>query len=129
MLGAPRAFAPFYHRTGHVGWTAIAAKYYTIDYASGCFPVSESGVIADAAALALGRLDAMTFCAKLWDLAPILPILEALGHRLFKWPNLDPPPANICEMFREDYACEPDLWLICRSRPEAETFACAIRRA
>ena len=116
-------------RTRHVGWLPVAAKHFTLDYIKGFFPISESGFIADAAALAIGRLDATTFNHKLWDLAPALPILAALGFRMVGWPDLRAAPANIVDLFDADYACHPDLWLLCRTQEEAARLAEAIRRS
>ncbi|MBE7249635.1 MAG: inositol monophosphatase [Actinomycetospora chiangmaiensis] len=115
-------------RTGHVGWLAVAAQRYTLDYGRGWFPWSEGGAISDAALLATGRLDATLSNHRLWDLAPILPVLEALGFHLFHWPDLaDPPPAFV-DMFDAELSAHDDLWLICRDRAQAADLASAIHR-
>ncbi|GEP07195.1 inositol monophosphatase family protein [Methylobacterium oxalidis] len=115
--------------THHVGWLAPAAQRYTLDYQQGFFPWSESGAIADAALVATGRLDATLSNHKLWDLAPILPILCGVGHSLYHWPDLGPPPAEIIDMFDADFAGHDDLWLLCRDREQAAALATAIVRA
>lgn len=129
MSEALRALPARETRTGHVGWQPDAARRFTLDYGQGFFPCGESGFIADAALLATGRLDAATFSAKLWDLAPVLPILEALGFSLHRWPDLAPAPRQLIDLFDEDYACAPDLWLVCKSADQAAALARAIRRA
>ncbi|AWN44585.1 inositol monophosphatase [Methylobacterium durans] len=116
-------------RTSHVGWLAPAAQRYTLDYQQGFFPWSESGAIADAALVATGRLDATLSNHKLWDLAPILPVLGGVGHSLYHWPDLGPPPAQIIDMFDADFSGHDDLWLLCRDREQAAALAAAIMRA
>ena len=114
--------------TGHVGWLAVAAQRYTLDYTRGLFPWGEGGAIADAALVATGRLDATLSNHKLWDLAPILPVLEALGFRLFHWPDLGPSPAALIDLFDADLSGHDDLWLVCRDRAQAAGLAGAICR-
>ncbi len=116
-------------RTGHVGWLAVAAQRYTLDYTHGLFPWGEGGAIADAALLATGRLDASVSNHKLWDVAPVLPVLEASGFSLFHWPDLGPPPSAIAAMFDTGLSGHDDLWLICCDRDQAADLAGAIRRA
>ena len=128
MTQALRPLEPIATHTRHVGWLCVAARGYNLDYTQGFFPICESGCIADAAALATGRLDASTFMSKLWDLAPALPILETLGFSLYRWPDLHAAPRDIADMFDDAFACE-DLWLICRSRTQAEALGRAIRRS
>ena len=126
---ALRPVAPSPRRTGHVGWLAVMAQRYTVDYGRGWFPWSEGGTISDAALLATGRLDATLSNNKLWDLAPILPLFEALGFRLYHWPDLgDPPPAFI-DLFDAELSAHDDLWLVCRDRAQAADLAAAIRKA
>ena len=115
-------------RTGHVGWLAVAAQRYTLDYTRGLFPWGEGGAIADAALLATGRLDASVSNHKLWDVAPVLPVLEALGFRLFHWPDLGPAPDAIVDLFDAAFSGHDDLWLVCRDREQAAGLARAIRR-
>ncbi|MCJ2073765.1 inositol monophosphatase [Methylobacterium sp. J-030] len=116
-------------RTGHVGWLAVSAQRYTLDYGRGWFPWSEGGSISDAALLATGRLDATLTSNMLWDLAPILPLLEALGFGLFHWPDLAPPPTALIDLFDAELSSHDDLWLLCRDRGQAADLAQAIRRA
>lgn len=116
-------------RTGHVGWLAVSAQRYTLDYGRGWFPWSEGGTISDAALLATGRLDATLTSNMLWDLAPILPVLEALGFRLFHWPDLAEPPAAFIDLFDAELSGHDDLWMVCRDRDQAADLARAIRRA
>ena len=116
-------------RSGHVGWNAIAAQHYTLDYAQGFFPMCEGGYVADVAALAAGRMEATLFNHKLWDLAPTWPVLRALGFRLFRWPDLAGPPETIVDMFDAGFACHPDLWIVARDAETAKRLARAIRRA
>lgn len=116
-------------RTGHVGWLAVSAQRYTLDYGRGWFPWSEGGAISDAALLATGRLDATLTSNMLWDLAPLLPLFEALGYGLFHWPDLAPPPAAFIDLFDEKLSGHDDLWMICRDRDQAADLARAIRRA
>jgi hypothetical protein len=114
-------------RTYHVGWLAVAAQNYTLDYQQGFFPLSESGYIADAAALATGRLDATVFNHKLWDLAPTLPVLEAVGFSLYRWPDLQAPPVHVADLFSGSFACR-ELWIVSPSKILAARLAGAIRR-
>lgn len=116
-------------RTGHVGWLAVSAQRYTLDYGRGWFPWGEGGTISDAALLATGRLDATLTSNMLWDLAPILPLFEALGFRLFHWPDLAAPPAAFVDLFDSAFSCHDDLWMVCRDRDQAADLASAIRRA
>lgn len=114
----------------HVGWLPVAAQRYTLDYSKGLFPWCESAFVADAARLALGELDATTFNHKLWDLTAPLPILMALGFRLYHWPDLQPPPdESVADLFDGDHTCHDDLWLICRDVKTATTLGGAIKRA
>ena len=115
-------------QTGHVGWLAVAAQRYTLDYTRGLFPWGEGGAIADAALLATGRLDASLSNHKLWDVAPVLPVLEAAGFSLFHWPDLGPPPEAIVDLFDAGLSGHDDLWLVCRDRAQAAGLAAAIRR-
>lgn len=115
-------------QTGHVGWLAVAAQRYTLDYTRGLFPWGEGGAIADAALLATGRLDACLSNHKLWDVAPVVPVLEALGFRLFHWPDLRPPPEAIADLFDRGLSGHDDLWLFCRDREQAAQLAGAIRK-
>lgn len=114
--------------TGHVGWLAVAVQRYTLDYTRGLFPWGEGGAIADAALLATGRLDACVSNHKLWDVAPVLPVLQALGFALFHWPDLGRPSAAILDLFDETFSGHDDLWLVCRDRMQAAALAAAIRR-
>lgn len=116
-------------RTGHVGWLAVSAQRYTLDYGRGWFPWGEGGSISDAALLATGRLDATLTSNMLWDLAPILPVLEAVGFSLFHWPDLAPPPSALIDLFDAELSSHDDLWMICRDRDQAADLARAIRRA
>ncbi|MCJ2017251.1 inositol monophosphatase [Methylobacterium sp. E-065] len=115
--------------TGHVGWLAVAAQRYTLDYGRGWFPWGEGGAIADAALLATGRLDATLSNHMLWDLAPVLPVFEALGFRLVHWPDLAEPPAAFIDLFDAGLSGHDDLWMICRDRDQAADLARAILRA
>jgi fructose-1,6-bisphosphatase/inositol monophosphatase family enzyme len=116
-------------RTGHVGWLAVTAQKFTLDYGRGWFPWSEGGTISDAALLATGRLDATLSNNRLWDLAPILPLFEALGFGLFHWPDLKPPPAAFVDLFDAGLSAHDDLWMICRDQDQAADLAKAIHRA
>ncbi|SDM19448.1 fructose-1,6-bisphosphatase [Methylobacterium phyllostachyos] len=116
-------------RTGHVGWLAVSAQRYTLDYGRGWFPWSEGGSISDAALLATGRLDATLTSNMPWDLAPILPVLEALGFKLFHWPDLAEPPTAFIDLYDAELSGHDDLWMICRDRDQAADLARAIRRA
>jgi fructose-1,6-bisphosphatase/inositol monophosphatase family enzyme len=115
--------------TGHVGWLAVAAQRFTLDYGRGWFPWGEGGAIADAALLATGRLDATLSNHRLWDLAPLLPLFEALGFRLYHWPDLADPPAALVDLFDAELSAHDDLWLVCRDRAQAADLAGAIRLA
>ena len=126
---ALRPLAPSPRRTGHVGWLAVTAQRYTVDYGRGWFPWSEGGTISDAALIATGRLDATLSNNKLWDLAPILPLFEALGFGLYHWPDLAAPPAAFIDLFDAELSAHDDLWLVCRDRDQAADLARAIRRA
>lgn len=126
---ALRALKPTPSRTGHVGWLAVAAQRFTLDYGRAWFPWSEGGSISDAALLATGRLDATVVNSMLWDLAPILPLFEALGFRLFHWPDLAAPPAAFVDLFDADLSAHDDLWMVCRDREQAADLAQAIRKA
>ncbi|MCJ2055351.1 inositol monophosphatase [Methylobacterium sp. J-048] len=126
---ALRALKPSTSRTGHVGWLAVTAQRYTVDFGRGWFPWSEGGTISDAALLATGRLDATLSNNKLWDLAPILPLFEALGFRLYHWPDLASPPAAFIDLFDAELSAHDDLWLVCRDREQAADLASAIRKA
>lgn len=128
-VGALRPLERPSRRTGHVGWLAVAAQRYTLDYGRGWFPWSEGGAISDAALLATGRLDATLSNNKLWDLAPILPLFEALGFGLFHWPDLEGPPAAFIDLFDAELSAHDALWLVCRDRGQATDLAAAIRRA
>lgn len=114
-------------RTGHVGWLAVAAQRFTLDYGRGWFPWGEGGAIADAALLATGRLDATLSNHRLWDLAPLLPLFEALGFHLYHWPDLTDPPAALVDLFDAELSAHDDLWLVCRDRAQAADLAAAIR--
>ena len=116
-------------RSGHLGWNAIAAQHYTLDYARGFFPICEGGFLADVAALADGRLEATLFNHKLWDLAPTLPVIEALGFALYRWPDLAAPPAAVVDLFDAEFACHPNLWIVARDIATAERVAAAVARA
>ena len=113
----------------HIGWLPVAAQNFTLDYCRGFFPWCESGVVSDAASLATGRLAATTFNAKLWDLAPVLPIYRAAGMTLFGWPDLRPPPDHILDMFDDDFTSGEALWIAAPDAPTARRIAEAIRRA
>lgn len=126
---ALRALKPSTNRTGHVGWLAVAAQRFTLDYGRAWFPWSEGGSISDAALLATGRLDATVVNSMLWDLAPILPLFEALGFRLYHWPDLATPPAAFIDLFDAELSAHDDLWLVCRDRDQAADLARAIRKA
>ncbi len=126
--GPLRPLPPPIRRSGHVGWNAVAAQHYTLDYARGFFPLCEGGYVADVAALATGRMEATLSNHKLWDLAPTWPVLQALGFQLFRWPDLAAPPDNIVAMFDAGFACHPDLWIVSRDVDTAERLASAIRR-
>jgi hypothetical protein len=107
----------------------VTAQKFTLDYGRGWFPWSEGGTISDAALLATGRLDATLSNNRLWDLAPILPLFEALGFGLFHWPDLKPPPAAFVDLFDAGLSAHDDLWMICRDRDQAADLARAIHRA
>lgn len=115
--------------TYHVGWLCNAAKRYTLNFEQGFFPWCESGAIADAALLATGRIDATVHNHKLWDLAPALPIFEALGFSLYRWPDLAPAPKAIIDMFDSNFSAQDSLWLVCRGKEAASRFAGAIQPA
>ena len=115
-------------RTGHVGWLAVAAQRYTLDYTRGLFPWGEGGAIADAALLATGRLDASMSNHKLWDVAPVLPVLQACGFSLFHWPDLGPPPEEFVDLFDANLSGHDDLWLVCRDRDQAAVLAGATHK-
>ncbi|MGE7413229.1 inositol monophosphatase family protein [Methylobacterium tarhaniae] len=115
-------------RTHHVGWLPIPAQLYTLDYEQGFFPWSESSAAADAALLALGRLDATCVNYKIWDAAAGLAILEALGFRLYRWPDLAQPPAALIDLFDRQFSAREALWLLCRDETMAERLARAIHR-
>ena len=106
-------------RTFHVGWLPVAAQRYTLDYDRGVFPWSESIAISDAALVALGRLDATFLNHMFWDAAPILPVLEALGFGLYRWPDLAPPPAMLIDLFDDQFSGHDALWMLCRDRVQA----------
>lgn len=125
--GKLQPLRPPERRTHHVGWLPVAAQRYTLDYEQGFFPWSESSAIADAALMALGRLDATCLNHMLWDAAAVLPVLEALGFRLYRWPDLAPPPATLVEMFDDQFSGHDALWLICRDADQAQRFARAVR--
>jgi hypothetical protein len=129
MIAALRPLHRPERRTGHVGWLSVTAQRYTLDYGCGWFPWSEGGAISDAALLATGRLDATLSNNRLWDLGPILPLFEALGLRLFHWPDLGDPPAAFVDLFDAELSAHDDLWLVCRDRDQAADLAAAIRRA
>jgi len=129
MTTALRPLERAARRTGHVGWLSGTAQRYTLDYGRGWFPWSEGGAISDAALLATGRLDATLSNNRLWDLGPILPLFEALGFRLFHWPDLGDPPADFVDLFDAELSAHDDLWLVCRDRAQAADLATAIRRA
>jgi fructose-1,6-bisphosphatase/inositol monophosphatase family enzyme len=117
------------HRpTHHVGWLPISAQLYTLDYEQGFFPWSESCAAADAALVALGRLDATCVNYKLWDAAAGLAILEALGFGLYRWPDLARPPAALIDLFDRHFSARDALWLLCRDEASAARLAQAIRR-
>jgi fructose-1,6-bisphosphatase/inositol monophosphatase family enzyme len=126
---ALRALKPSTSRTGHVGWLAVAAQRFTLDYGRAWFPWSEGGSISDAALLATGRLDATVVNSMLWDLAPILPLFEALGFRLYHWPDLAAPPTAFIDLFDAELSAHDDLWMVCRDREQAANLAKAIRKA
>jgi len=128
MVAALRPLERSERRTGHVGWLSVTAQRYILDYGRGWFPWSEGGAISDAALLATGRLDATLSNNRLWDLGPILPLFEALGFRLFHWPDLGDPPAAFADLFDAELSAHDDLWLICRDRNQAADLARAIRR-
>ena len=104
----------------------MTAQRYTLDYGRGWFPWSEGGAISDAALLATGRLDATLSNNRLWDLGPILPLFEALGFRLFHWPDLGDPPADFVDLFDAELSAHDDLWLVCRDRAQAADLATAL---
>ncbi|GJD72536.1 inositol monophosphatase family protein [Methylobacterium goesingense] len=112
--------------TYHIGWLCNAAKRYTLDFERGYFPWCESGAIADTALLATGRLDATVHNHKLWDLAPAMPVFEALGFSLYRWPDLADAPPDIIDLFNAEFSAHESLWLVCRSREQAKKFAEAI---
>lgn len=128
MVAALRPLERSERRTGHVGWLSVTAQRYILDYGRGRFPWSEGGAISDAALLATGCLDATLSNNRLWDLGPILPLFEALGFRLFHWPDLGDPPAAFADLFDAELSAHDDLWLICRDRNQAADLARAIRR-
>lgn len=114
-------------RTFHVGWLPVAAQRYTLDYDHGVFPWGESSAISDAALVALGRLDATFQNHMFWDAAPILPVLEALGFGLHRWPDLAPPPAMLIDLFDDRFSGHDALWMLCRDRDQAGILARAVR--
>lgn len=113
--------------TFHVGWLPISAQRYTLDYEQGLFPWSESSAAADAALLALGRLDATCVNYKIWDAAAGLAIAEALGFGLYRWPDLVRPPADLIDLFDRHFSARDSLWLLCRDQAAAARFARSIR--
>jgi myo-inositol-1(or 4)-monophosphatase len=115
--------------THHVGWLAVSAQRYTLDYDRGLFPWCESSAVADAALVALGRLDATFANHMVWDVAPVLPVLEALGFGLYRWPDLAGPPAEILDLFDEGFSGHDRLWMLCRGRDAAAQLAGAVRPA
>ncbi|MCE4222677.1 inositol monophosphatase [Methylobacterium sp. C25] len=115
--------------TFHVGWLCQASKRYLFDYERGYFPWCESSAIADAALLATGRLDATVHNHKLWDLAAALPIFEALGFELYRWPDVTPAPSSLIALFDNDFSAHSELWLVCRGRDDAVKLASAIQIA
>ncbi len=114
--------------TRHVGWLPLPAKYFTLDYKQGFFPHSESASVSDFASLVIGRLDATTFNAAIWDIAAAVPAFEAFGFRLFAWPDLQPSPANLMDMFNQNFYSGDRLWLIARDEHQAAGLARAIKR-
>jgi fructose-1,6-bisphosphatase/inositol monophosphatase family enzyme len=112
--------------TFHVGWLANTARAYALDFTMGLFPWCESAAVADAALLATGRLDASVHEHKLWDLAAALPLLEATGFALYRWPDLSPAPRAIIDLFDEEFASRSP-WLVCRSPEQAAGLARAMR--
>lgn len=129
LQGELRPLHPTSHHTHHIGWLPVAAQRYTLDYTKGFFPWCESAASSDAALLATGRLDATLANHKLWDLAPILPVLKPLGFRLFHSRDLKPPPDALIDLFDREFSAHDDLWLLCRSREQAERLSAAIALA
>jgi fructose-1,6-bisphosphatase/inositol monophosphatase family enzyme len=115
--------------TFHVGWLSVAAQLFNLDRTHGFYPWCESSSVADLALLATGRLDASTACGKIWDVAPGLPIMRALGFDLYRWSDLAPGPAALIDVFDAELFAGDPLWLICRDMPQAEALRRAIRRS
>jgi len=115
--------------TFHVGWLSVASQLFNLDRSQGFYPWCESSSVADLALLATGRLDASTACGKIWDVAPGLPILRALGFNLYRWSDLAPGPAALIDVFDSNLFAGDTLWLICRNMPQAEALRRAIRRS
>ncbi|UHC19536.1 inositol monophosphatase [Methylobacterium currus] len=113
--------------TYHVGWLPISAQRYTLDYEQGFFPWSESSAAADAALLALGRLDATCVNTKIWDVAAGLAIMETFGFGLYRWPDLARPGTALIDLFDRHFSARDSLWLLCRDERTAARFARAIR--
>ncbi|GJD96643.1 inositol monophosphatase family protein [Methylobacterium iners] len=126
MQGPLRPLQPPIRRTHHIGWLPVAAQRYTLDYTKGLFPWCESAAIADAALVATGRLDATLVNHKLWDLAPILPVLQPLGFRLFHWMDMAPCPLSMINLFDHEFRAHGDLWLLCRDEEQALRLSQAI---
>jgi len=114
--------------THHIGWLPVAAQRYTLDYEQGFFPWSESSAVSDAALLALGRIDATCVNHMLWDSAAILPVLEALGFELYRWPDLARRPDQLIDVFDQRFSGHDALWLMCRDQAAAQGLARAVRR-
>ncbi len=114
--------------TGHIGWGAVTSSDYKLDHAQGLFSWCESSHAAQIALLATGRLDAATIDQKLWDVAPGIPILSALGFSLFRWPDLAPPPAEFIDIFEANFSARGSLWLMCQGREMAGSLGRAISR-
>lgn len=115
------------HRTHHVAWQPGMAQRYTLDYESGYFPWCESASITEAALIATGRLDATPLNSSLWDTAPLLPLLWALGLDLYRWPDLIKPNGVLIDLVDKNFSGRQGLWLACRDRDQAAGLAAAIR--
>ncbi|KMO19941.1 inositol monophosphatase [Methylobacterium indicum] len=127
QVGALRRLDPPGRPTHHVGWLAISAQRYTLDYEQGFFPWSESSAVADAALLALGRIDATCITYMLWDAVAGIALWQALGYGLYRWPDLARPPGNVIELFDHQFSSKTNMWLACKNSDHAARFAAAIR--
>ncbi len=131
MTTALRPLERAARRTGHVGWLSVTARSATpwITAAAGS-PGARAGRSRTPRSWRPGASTRdPQHSNRLWDLGPILPLFEALGFRLFHWPDLGDPPADFVDLFDAELSAHDDLWLVCRDRDQAADLATAIRRA